>query len=84
MGGIGYSFIEENLRDGVGFASVSQESVTKIKNMVQSVGNGKDVTILIMQQAPDGMLGNFYAVVKLLQRHLKTIESKRLRKSKKD
>lgn len=77
MGGIGYSFIEENLRDGVGFASVSQESVTKIKNMVQSIGNGKDVTVLIMQQAPDGMLGNFYAADYLAEAITETFKDDR-------
>lgn len=61
LGGIGYSFLEDNVRDGVGFASVSQTSVVRVKNMVEKIGKGQDVAILIMQQAPDAMLGNFYA-----------------------
>ena len=77
MGGIGYSFIEENLRDGVGFASVNKESVGKVKNMVQKVGNGQDVTVLIMQQKPESMLGNFYAADYLAEAISKSIEGNR-------
>jgi len=61
MGGIGYSFLQENLRDGVGFASTDLLSVSKVRNMVEKIGEGKDVAVLVMQQHPDGMLGNFYA-----------------------
>ena len=77
MGGIGYSFLEENIRDGVGFASVDLNSVSRIKGMVQTIGKGKDVTILVMQQKPSGMLGNFYASDYLADAITKTFKNDR-------
>lgn len=77
MGGIGYSFLQENIRDGVGFASVNKEAVVKVKNQVDKVGNGQDVAILIMQQAPDGMLGNFYAADYLAEAITETFKNDR-------
>ena len=77
MGGIGYSFLEENIRDGVGFASVDLSSVSKVKNMVQTIGKGKDVTVLVMQQHPEGMLGNFYASDYLADAITKTFKNDR-------
>ena len=77
MGGIGYSFLQENLRDGVGFASVSQESVGKVKNMVDKIGKGQDVAVIIMQQNPIAMLGNFYAADYLAEGILKSIKGDR-------
>ena len=77
MGGIGYSFLQENLRDGVGFASVNQESVGKVKNMVEKIGKGKDVAVLIMQQNPTAMLGNFYAADYLSEAILKSFPKNR-------
>ena len=77
MGGIGYSFLKENMRDGVGFASVDQTSVGKVKNMVEKIGKGQDVTVLVMQQNPTAMLGNFYAADYLSEAILKSFPSNR-------
>ena len=61
-GGLLYSFLPENVRDGVGFASVDTKSVTSIMNFVEAVGpEGQDVAVFVMQQSPSAMLGNYYA-----------------------
>ena len=61
-GGLLYSFLPENMRDGVGFASVDKKSVTSIMNFIETIGpEGQDVAVFIMQQSPGAMLGNYYA-----------------------
>lgn len=77
MGGIGYSFIEKNIKDGVGFASTDLGSVSKVRTMVESIGKGEDVTVLVMQQHPDGMLGNFYAADYLSEAITQTFKNNR-------
>lgn len=61
-GGLLYSFLPENVRDGVGFASVDTKSVSSVMKFVEAVGpEGQDVAVFIMQQSPNAMLGNYYA-----------------------
>lgn len=62
QGGLFYSFFPENIRDGVGFASVDLKSVESVMNFIDTIApNGEDVAVFIMQQSPQAMLGNFYA-----------------------
>jgi hypothetical protein len=62
QGGLFYSFLPENIRDGVGFASVDIKSVKTVMNFIDAIApNGEDVAVFIMQQNPTAMLGNFYA-----------------------
>lgn len=64
-GGIGYMALEENIRDGVGFASSSPNRVTYFNNLAKrmrdqgKLKNGK-VLVLVMVQKPDSILGNNY------------------------
>ena len=61
-GGLFYSFIPENIRDGVGFASVDESSVNTVMNFVSEIApNGEEVAVFVMQQKPTAMLGNYYA-----------------------
>lgn len=61
-GGLLYSFLPENVRDGVGFASVDTKSVSSVMKFVEAIGpEGQDVAVFIMQQSPNAMLGNYYA-----------------------
>jgi len=61
-GGLLYSFLPENVRDGVGFASVDIKSVSSVMKFVEAVGpEGQDVAVFVMQQSPNAMLGNYYA-----------------------
>ena len=60
-GGLLYSFLPENVRDGVGFASVDQKSVSSVMKFVETIGpEGQDVAVFVMQQSPSAMLGNYY------------------------
>jgi phage host-nuclease inhibitor protein Gam len=62
QGGLFYSFLPENVRDGVGFASVDIKSVKTVMTFINEIApNGEDVAVFIMQQKPEAMLGNFYA-----------------------
>jgi len=53
QGGLFYSFLPENVRDGVGFASVDIKSVKTVMTFINEIApNGEDVAVFIMQQKP--------------------------------
>ena len=60
-GGFGYASIEENNKDGVGFASLNDatavRNMNKLKNKFPA---GTSVGVAIMIQQPDAMYGNQY------------------------
>lgn len=79
-GGLLYSFLPENVRDGVGFASVDQKSVSSIMNFVEAVGpEGQDVAVFVMQQSPGAMLGNYYGMKYFLNAVSKSVPKEQTR-----
>ena len=79
-GGLLYSFLPENVRDGVGFASVDQKSVSSIMNFVETIGpEGQDVAVFIMQQSPGAMLGNYYGMKYFLNAVSKSVPKEQTR-----
>ena len=79
-GGLLYSFLPENMRDGVGFASVDKKSVSSVMKFVETIGpEGQDVAVLIMQQSPGAMLGNYYGMKYFLDAVSKSVPKERTR-----
>jgi len=79
-GGLLYSFLPENVRDGVGFASVDKKSVSSIMNFVEAVGpEGQDVAVFVMQQSPGAMLGNYYGMKYFLSAVSKSVPKEQTR-----
>jgi hypothetical protein len=70
QGGIGYTFIEQNLQDNIGFAASMDSKQTAFFKAVQEAASirderfpemkGKPVAIFVMVQAPEVMFGNAY------------------------
>lgn len=79
-GGILYSFLPENMRDGVGFASVDESTVSTVMNFVDRIGpEGQDVAVLVMQQSPGAMLGNYYGMKYFLDSVSKSVPKEQTR-----
>lgn len=79
-GGLLYSFLPENVRDGVGFASVDIKSVSSVMNFVKAIGpEGQDVAVFVMQQSPGAMLGNYYGMKYFLDSVSKSVPKERTR-----
>lgn len=79
-GGLLYSFLPENVRDGVGFASVDTKSVSSVMKFVEAVGpEGQDVAVFVMQQSPSAMLGNYYGMKYFLDAVSKSVPKERTR-----
>ena len=79
-GGLLYSFLPENMRDGVGFASVDTSSVTTVMKFVETIGpEGQDVAVFVMQQSPGAMLGNYYGMKYFLDAVSKSVPKDRTR-----
>ena len=60
-GGLGYMAIAENVKNGIGFASVNLGTVKTTMTNAAACNNGKPVLVLINVSAPKAALGNFYA-----------------------
>ena len=60
-GGLGYMAIEQNVRNGIGFAVVKPETVRTTMTNAKACNNGKPVLVLITVSSPDASLGNMYA-----------------------
>jgi hypothetical protein len=70
QGGIGYTFIEQNLQDNIGFAASMDSKQTAFFKAVQEAARirdekfpdmkGRPVAIFVMVQAPEVMFGNAY------------------------
>lgn len=60
-GGIGFIGIEQNLLDGVGFASVDSSTVSAFFTRLRKVyGDNKNVVVFVMLQSPSATIGNHY------------------------
>jgi hypothetical protein len=70
QGGIGYTFIEQNIQDNIGFAASMDSKQTAFFKAVQEASRirdekfpdmaGKPVAVFVMVQAPEVMFGNAY------------------------
>ena len=60
-GGLGYMAIADNVKNGIGFASVNLGTVKTTMTNAAACNNGKPVLVLINVSAPQAALGNFYA-----------------------
>lgn len=70
QGGIGYTFIQQNVEDNIGFAASMDSKQTAFFKAVQEAASirdekfpdmsGKPVAIFVMVQAPEVMFGNAY------------------------
>ena len=79
-GGLLYSFLPENVRDGVGFASVDTSSVSTVMKFVEAIGSeGQDVAVFVMQQSPSAMLGNYYGMKYFLDAVSKSVSKEQTR-----
>ena len=79
-GGLLYSFLPENMRDGVGFASVDTSSVSTVMKFVDTIApEGQDVAVFVMQQSPSAMLGNYYGMKYFLDAVSKSVPKEQTR-----
>lgn len=60
-GGLGYMSIEENIKNGIGFAVVNPGTVKTTITNAKAANDGKPVLVLIVVSSPDASLGNMYA-----------------------
>ena len=71
QGGIGYSFIQENINDGIGFAASDDAKIPSIWEAAQEAARlrdaqnpemaGKPVAVFVMVQTPGATFGNAYS-----------------------
>lgn len=60
LGGFGYMMIEQNVKDGIGFASKDSFTPKSFLTMIRNkIGNGK-VTVFVVIQSPSTTLNNSY------------------------
>lgn len=69
-GGIGFSFIEQNIKDEIGFAASSDNKITELGAKIARTAKsrdvfypehaGKPVTVFVMVQTPGAAFGNHY------------------------
>ena len=67
QGGPGYITLNENVRDGIGFASLDEKTAQATGARAQKIGNGNPVLVLIMTQNFEAAVGNKYGAQYLFE-----------------
>lgn len=79
QGGPGYITLNENVRDGIGFASLDEKTAQATGTRAQKIGNGKPVLMLIMTQNFEAAVGNKYGAQYLFENIFKAQNTSRFK-----
>ena len=79
QGGPGYITLNENVRDGIGFASLDERTAQATGTRAQKIGNGKPVLMLIMTQNFEAAVGNKYGAQYLFENIFKAKNTSRFK-----
>ena len=62
LGGIGYSFVPKNIKDGVGFASTQTAKVFSVLRGAYATSGGKNIPVFVLTNSMKSLFGNYYAM----------------------
>jgi len=62
LGGIGYSFVPKNMKDGVGFASTKTSKVFSVLRGAYATSGGKNIPVFVLTNSMKSLFGNYYAM----------------------
>lgn len=79
QGGPGYITLNENVRDGIGFASLDEKTAQATGTRAQKIGNGKPVLMLIMTQNLEAAVGNKYGAQYLFENIINAKDTSRFK-----